>query len=198
MNLDQLIKVAFLAMSCLSLAVQSVTLRVLRRAPLAADSLIRTAWCRVGCAVLYVYVGVNALLWQWNTLTTTFLVFFMVQVTWQVNAGLDIVAGRNGQRADPRHSAATRTGSNLVLALVMAVVVTIGAYALSAQSRTVGRYSYDRCQERVINVARANQFSQAMAVLEASNTAIDPTLRASRIRLYRGQILAPPHCGSRP
>lgn len=100
MTLERTVTVAFLAVSCVSLLVQGWGLRRLAprtRGPV-AWALTRTSVCRVGCALLYVYVGMNALVIHQAVLVTTFLVFCVVQATWQVNAFADV---RLRRRLDP-------------------------------------------------------------------------------------------------
>lgn len=92
MSAEQVIEDAFLAVSCLSLIVQlwGLTRLAHRAGTAAARGLFRTSVCRVGCAVLYVYVGLNALVFHCAVLTTTFAVFCVVQATWQINAWADV------------------------------------------------------------------------------------------------------------
>lgn len=91
MTAEQSITDAFLLISCLSLVIQAWGWQHLRQAPEAVGrALLRTATCRVGCAVLYVYVGLNAFWFQWAVTSTTFTVYGVVQVTWWLNMAADV------------------------------------------------------------------------------------------------------------
>lgn len=88
MTAEDAITFAYLAVSALSLLVQARHLYRMRRAR-AGHGLARTAWCRVGCTVLYVLVGVNALAGHWAVIQCTFAVYATTAVTWWVNSILD-------------------------------------------------------------------------------------------------------------
>ncbi len=92
MSALNVISAAFLAISCLSLGVQVWALAHLLngRRGLVRTGLLRTSVCRVGCAVLYVVVGLNAWWFQWSVPITTFTVFALIQATWQANALADV------------------------------------------------------------------------------------------------------------
>jgi hypothetical protein len=97
---ERSVAIAFLAMSVISLGWQMVALRRLQRgsnacsrATPAYGGLLRTAVCRVGCAVAYVIVGINALWPRVEVLILTFAVFCAVQGVWQLNALADIRLG---------------------------------------------------------------------------------------------------------
>ena len=93
MSLEQWVEVSFLAIACLSLCVQLWGLVHIAARPgdaPAAHGLIRTSVCRVGCSVLYVFVGSNALFCHKAVIVTTFLVFCATQATWQANAIADV------------------------------------------------------------------------------------------------------------
>jgi hypothetical protein len=87
-------------------------------------------------------------------------------------------------------------------AMIVFCVMVVGFSWISWLSRQetihVNRESYQRCQDRTVNTAKQNAFYQAMAELEASNKFIDQQLRDERVALYRGLVLAPAHCGTRP
>lgn len=110
MSLADAIADAFLAVSLLSLAVQAWALHKLRVARIRGD-FYRTAWCRVGCAVIYVLVGINALWFTWKTLQTSFIAFAVTQVTWQANAWLDVRHGRQPPHQPKHHRAHRRHAS---------------------------------------------------------------------------------------
>jgi hypothetical protein len=101
MSLADAIAVAFLSVSLLSLAVQSWALHKLRVGGIRGD-FYRTVWCRVGCAVLYVLVGANALWLHLVTLQTSFVAYFLIQVTWIANSRLDVRHGHNPPH-QPKH-----------------------------------------------------------------------------------------------
>lgn len=88
MTAEEAITFAYLAVSGLSLLVQARHLHRMREAK-AGHGLTRTAWCRVGCSVLYVLVGVNALAVHWAVIQTTFAVYATTAVTWWINSILD-------------------------------------------------------------------------------------------------------------
>lgn len=88
MTAEDAITFAYLAVSALSLLVQARHLYRMRRAR-AGHGLARTAWCRVGCTVLYVLVGVNALAVGWAVIQSTFAVYATTAVTWWINSLLD-------------------------------------------------------------------------------------------------------------
>jgi hypothetical protein len=94
MTLAEAIAIAFLAVSGISLLVQSWALHKLRVGRI-RGGVYRTAWCRVWCAVLYVLVGTNALTLHLITLQTTFIAFALTQATWQANAWLDVRRGHH-------------------------------------------------------------------------------------------------------
>lgn len=89
MTSEQYIADAFLVVSVMSLLVQAWALHGLHRRRV-RSGVWRTAMCRVGCAVIYVGVGANALVWHWATLQVTFVAFVITQLTWQANAWLDV------------------------------------------------------------------------------------------------------------
>lgn len=104
MTLVDAVTGAYLAVSCMSLGVQVWGLRRLaphHRQTALARALTRTSLCRVGCAVLYVGIGVNALVFHRSVLVTTFLAFCVVQATWQANAYADVRAKRALDRVTP-------------------------------------------------------------------------------------------------
>lgn len=105
MSLAEAIAVAFLAVSGLSLIVQAWALHKLRVGRI-RGGVFRTAWCRVGCAVVYVLVGVNALWEHWATLQVSLFAFLITQATWQVNAVIDV---RHGYK--PPHLPKHRIGA---------------------------------------------------------------------------------------
>lgn len=90
MSLDEAIAVAFLAVSVLSLAVQSWGLHRLRVGQV-RGGVFRTVWFRVVCAVIYVLVGVNALWEHWVTLQVSLFAFFITQGIWVTNTVVDIL-----------------------------------------------------------------------------------------------------------
>lgn len=97
MSAEKFVAVAFLVMSALSLVWQSTALQALvrdsslrSRATVAYGGLRRTAMCRVGVAVAYMLVGVNALWPRVEVLLATFGVFCATQALWQLNAWADL------------------------------------------------------------------------------------------------------------
>jgi hypothetical protein len=97
----QVVAIAFLCMSVLSLAWQSTALFALvrdsslkSRATQAYGGLRRTAMCRVGVAVAYVLVGINAIWPRAEVLLATFAVFCATQALWQLNAWADLRLAR--------------------------------------------------------------------------------------------------------
>jgi hypothetical protein len=91
MTFAQSIIDAFLSMAFLSMIIQVWGLTHLARPnTLTERGLYRTSMCRVGCSLLYVYVGLNALVFHRAVLATTFFVFCVVQATWQINVYLDV------------------------------------------------------------------------------------------------------------
>lgn len=100
MSLAEAIAVAFLSVSVLSLGVQAWALHRLRMARI-RGGVFRTAWCRVGCSVVYVLVGVNALWGHLATLQVSLFAFLITQGTWQINAVLDV---HSRPPYKPRHS----------------------------------------------------------------------------------------------
>jgi hypothetical protein len=108
MTTAQIVAVAFLCMSMLSLAWQSAALRRLVRdsnsrsqATAAYAGLRRTAICRVMVAIAYVLVGINALWPRVEVLILTFAAFCATQAVWQLNAWLDVRLARS-LRTPPR------------------------------------------------------------------------------------------------
>jgi hypothetical protein len=113
-TLDELTTGAFLAISVEGLVVHVWGL--LHLAPAAGRSsvrraLVRTLACRVACAVLYVYVGLNAVVLHRAVIVTTFLVYFVTQVIWQVNTAADVHLRRSltdtGTDTDRTHTTTT-------------------------------------------------------------------------------------------
>lgn len=101
MSAEQTVAVAFLCMSTLSLLWQGTSLVALvrdsslrSRATIAYGGLLRTASCRVGVAVAYVLVGINAIWPQVEVLILTFAVFCATQAVWQLNAWADLRLAR--------------------------------------------------------------------------------------------------------
>lgn len=107
MTAEQVIADAFLVVSVMSFVVQAWALRGLRRRRV-RGGVWRTAICRVGCAVIYVGVGINALRWHWATLQVTFIAFLITQLTWQANAWLDVHKAEKPVPRGGRHRAARR------------------------------------------------------------------------------------------
>jgi hypothetical protein len=104
-----LIPPAFLAISLVSLIVQSIALLRITRpgdevwGP-AHRGILRTAICRVVASVLYVALGVVTLLFV--TDIEALLVFGVVQIMWQLNAIADVrlrrrLAGNRGRHRAP-------------------------------------------------------------------------------------------------
>lgn len=85
-----------MAVSVLSLLIQSAGFhRMLRQVgpntpPLVRRGMLRTAACRVAASVLYVVLGVMALLQGAATPVLALVIFTAVQVLWQANAVADI------------------------------------------------------------------------------------------------------------
>lgn len=98
MSAEQAIKWGFLFVSLLGSAVQAWALTRLWRTPHHAG-LARTSVCRVGCAVIYVLVGINALAVHWLVSDVAFLAFSVTQATWSINAMFDVRLGTY----QPRH-----------------------------------------------------------------------------------------------
>lgn len=101
MTPERFVAVAFLFMSTLSLLWQGTALTALvrdsslrSRATIAYGGLRRTAACRVGVAVAYVLVGVNALWPRAEVLLVTFGVFCATSALWQLNAWADLRLAR--------------------------------------------------------------------------------------------------------
>jgi hypothetical protein len=92
MTLERFITVSFFVVSLVGLVVQAWALGRLWRAD-SRSGLWRTSACRVGCAVLYVLVGINAWALRWAVLQVTFVAFCLTQGTWQINAWLDVRLG---------------------------------------------------------------------------------------------------------
>lgn len=97
MSASQVIVYAYLAMSVASLIWQgSALIRLIRdsslrsRATAAYGGLLRTSICRVGAAIAYVLVGVNALWPRFEVLIFTFVVFCLIQAVWQLNSLADL------------------------------------------------------------------------------------------------------------
>ena len=91
------IAVVFLAVSLTSLTVQSVSLARIYRSVsatparlLAGRGLLRTSSCRVTAAVLYVAVGVLALLMPSTAGVVALGAFVLVQVLWWANSVADV------------------------------------------------------------------------------------------------------------
>ncbi len=87
MTTEQVISVASLLVSLAGLALQGWALKRLKGT---THQVVRTASCRVACAIIYVLVGTNALFFNWRTLAVAFIAFCITQATWQVNAWLDV------------------------------------------------------------------------------------------------------------
>lgn len=101
MSAEAVVTVAFLLVSMLGLGVQAWALGRLWRT-VHLPGLVRTAACRVGCAALYVAVGVNAWGPQWAVLQASFIAFCVTQATWQINALMDVrLDRRRGRRPLP-------------------------------------------------------------------------------------------------
>lgn len=100
MSAEPAITVAFLSVSVFGLGVQVWALTRLGRSG-RIPGLVRTAACRVGSAVVYVLVGVNAWGPQWAVLETTFAAFCVTQATWQVNALMDVRLDHGRGRRTP-------------------------------------------------------------------------------------------------
>jgi hypothetical protein len=73
--------------------VQSRALTLIRRQPPHAG-LTRTAACRVGSSIIYVLVGLNAATTHYAVLQVAFAAFVITQLTWQINAWLDVRLNR--------------------------------------------------------------------------------------------------------
>jgi hypothetical protein len=104
---EKFVAVAFLCMSALSLLWQGTALRTLvrdsdlrSRATAAYGGLRRTATCRVGVAVTYVLVGINAIWPRVEVLLLTFAVYAVVQAIWQLNAWADLRLARRLKAPD--------------------------------------------------------------------------------------------------
>lgn len=97
MSFAATITAAFLLVSLVGLGVQAWALTRLW-GTVHVPGLVRTSACRVGSALLYVAVGVNAAGPQWATLPTSFVAFCLTQATWQVNALLDVRLDRRRSR----------------------------------------------------------------------------------------------------
>lgn len=115
MTAVQVVAYAFLAMSVLSLVWQSTALRALvrdsslrSRATVAYGGLRRTAMCRVGVAVAYVLVGINALWPRIEVLLFTFGVFCATQGLWQLNAWADLRLARRLKTDQPKEKEVKR------------------------------------------------------------------------------------------
>ena len=106
MNAEQAITVAYLTVSVVSLLIQGWAMHRLR-VDKAGRGLKRTVACRVGCSVLYVGVGVNALVWHWAVLQVTFAVYAATAVTWWVNSRMDVRRGRPARPKRPRRISIT-------------------------------------------------------------------------------------------
>lgn len=101
MTPEKFVAVAFLGMSVLSLVWQGTALLALvrdsslqSRATVAYGGLRRTSICRVGVAVAYAVVGMNALWPRVEVLLFTFGVFCATQAVWQLNAWADLRLAR--------------------------------------------------------------------------------------------------------
>lgn len=93
MTAQQIIILAYLAVSVASLVIHSWAMHRLR-VDKAGRGLKRTVACRVGCSVLYVFVGSNALAVHWAVYDVTFAAYAATAVTWWVNSRQDVRRGR--------------------------------------------------------------------------------------------------------
>jgi hypothetical protein len=93
MTLEQFVTGAFLVIAIVGFGVQTWSLGSLYTSSRRLG-LRRTAMCRVGCAVIYIFVGINASALHWLVLQVSFAAFCITQATWQVNALLDVQLAR--------------------------------------------------------------------------------------------------------
>lgn len=108
MSAERIIVLAYLTMSILSLLWQGLTLlRLIQdstlrsRATISYRGLLRTSICRVGAAVAYVLVSVNALWPRFEVLIFTFVVLWLIQGIWQLNAWADLRLARRLRAVPP-------------------------------------------------------------------------------------------------
>lgn len=101
MTADPFISWAFLLVSLVGVTAQGWALRRLWHA--SRVGLTRTAVCRVGCAVLYVMVGVNAAGIRWLVPDVSLAVFAVTVSVWIVNGWLDVRLERHGFSRPARH-----------------------------------------------------------------------------------------------
>lgn len=92
------IAVVFLTVSYIGLIVQLLSLiRLVSQAPeptetarTAYHGLIRTSACRVAAALLYIFIGTNALFFGIDKPVATLGTFCFVQILWMVNGRMDV------------------------------------------------------------------------------------------------------------
>lgn len=101
MNAERVIVFLYLTMSAVSLVWQgSALIRLVRdsdlrsRATATYGGLRRTSICRVGAAIAYVLVSLNALWPRFEVLIFTFVVLSLIQTVWQLNARADLRLAR--------------------------------------------------------------------------------------------------------
>jgi hypothetical protein len=89
-------EIPFLLVSCVAALWQSwmcyqlIAPRDAIRGTVISRGLIRTSACRIGAAMLYVLVGINALFVHWLDLQVAFGVFAATQLMWCINGFADI------------------------------------------------------------------------------------------------------------
>jgi hypothetical protein len=105
---DRVVTIAFLIVSTISIVWQGLALIQLMRdsslrsrATDAYRGLRRTSICRVGAAIAYVLVGVNAIWPRFEVIIFTFVVYSAIQTLWQLNAWADLRLARR-LRVAPR------------------------------------------------------------------------------------------------
>jgi len=93
---SDVVAAAFLTVSCVAFTAQLLTLRQLRapggtsRDAAVYRGLVRTLACRVGVAVLYIAVGVNALVIKFDLAVVTLAAFGFTQCIWLANSRADV------------------------------------------------------------------------------------------------------------
>ena len=92
----ELIAAIFLSVSYIGFTTQMVSLLRIIKHPLGNSnqpvyhSLIRTASCRVAAAVLYIFIGTNALFFGIDVPVVTLGTFCAIQVMWMFNSLIDV------------------------------------------------------------------------------------------------------------
>jgi hypothetical protein len=92
------IAVIFLTVSYIGFFVQLASLiRLVSQLPeptksasLAHHGIVRTSFCRVSAAILYIFIGTNALFFQLLIPVVTLGTFCAVQILWMVNGRMDV------------------------------------------------------------------------------------------------------------